>query len=71
MQRPTFLGTHRWAEIVIDSPTPEELGAILNVRAAHLTGRFLRSISNVWAVIRAIGNLASDPLPVGAALHPC
>jgi midasin len=57
--KPTFLGAHRWAEIVIDSPTPEELRAILDARVPRLAGRAVRAIANLWTAIRAVGNLAS------------
>lgn len=59
--KPVFLGAHRFAEVVLDTPRPEELCAILDARVPRLAGAPVRAIANMWHAIRALGSIASLP----------
>ncbi|KAF8630919.1 hypothetical protein AX17_005277 [Amanita inopinata Kibby_2008] len=52
---PVFLGAHKFWEVVIESPTLEELKTILDAKYAKLRGEPARSLISLWEEVRALG----------------
>jgi midasin len=59
--KPTFLGAHRFAEVIVGAPASEELRAILDARVPRLAGSPVLALVNMWQAIRALGSNASLP----------
>lgn len=59
--KPTFLGAHRFSQVMLSPPSPEELQTILDTRFPRLAGSPVRAIVNLWQSICALGSIASVP----------
>lgn len=56
---PTFFGSHLFQEVIIDSPTHEDLRLIVNTRFPRLAGPVAESQIRLWEAIRDLGSTAS------------
>lgn len=56
---PVFFGAHKFHEVVIPSPSSEELKTILNTRFSRLAGGAARAIIRLWGAVKAVGSAAS------------
>ncbi|KAJ7195538.1 P-loop containing nucleoside triphosphate hydrolase protein [Mycena pura] len=54
-----FFGAHKFHEIILSSPTPEELQTIIASRFFRLRGRAARALISMWESVRAFGSAAS------------
>ncbi|KAI0087051.1 hypothetical protein BDY19DRAFT_324469 [Irpex rosettiformis] len=57
---PTFFGSHKFFEIVVDSPTYDDLCAIVDVRFPRLAGAVGNALIQVWDVARQLGASAAS-----------
>lgn len=57
---PVFFGAHKFHEVVIKTPTPEELIIILNARFLRLAGNAAQALIRLWQAIQALGSAASS-----------
>ncbi|KAF8073543.1 midasin nuclear AAA ATPase [Lyophyllum atratum] len=56
---PVFFGAHKFHEVVISSPTPEELRTILDSRFPRLAGSATLALIRLWDSVKALGSAAS------------
>lgn len=56
---PTFFGSHKFTEIVIQSPSPEELRRIVNTKFPRLAGATCVAIIELWNSIVKLGSQTS------------
>ncbi|KAG6912603.1 hypothetical protein DXG01_013487, partial [Tephrocybe rancida] len=56
---PVFFGAHKFHEVIIQSPSPEELRTILDSRFPRLTGNATLAIIRLWEGVKALGPAAS------------
>ncbi|KAG6909303.1 hypothetical protein DXG01_001247, partial [Tephrocybe rancida] len=56
---PVFFGAHKFHEIIIQSPSPEELRTILDSRFPRLAGNATLAIIRLWEGVKALGPAAS------------
>jgi len=56
---PVFFGAHKFHEVTIPSPSPEELRTIVESRFPRLAGVVAQGIIRLWESIRALGSVAS------------
>lgn len=56
---PVFFGAHKFHEVVIPSPTTQELRTILDARFPRLAGNAAQALISLWEDIRALGSAAS------------
>lgn len=56
---PVFFGAHKFYEVVVSSPTSEELTTILNTRFPRLAGGAMLAVICLWDAIKAVGSVAS------------
>jgi midasin len=56
---PTFFGAHKFFELILPSPTLEELKSILTSRFPRLAGGPVHALINLWESVKALGTLAS------------
>ncbi|KAG6810904.1 hypothetical protein H0H92_009865 [Tricholoma furcatifolium] len=56
---PTFFGAHKFHEVIIPSPSPEELRTILDSRFPRLAGNATLAIIRLWDAVKALGPAAS------------
>lgn len=61
---PTFFGSQWFSEVVVPTPSPEELFSILNAKFPRLAGNVSSAIIRLWDAIRQLG-LSSSGLEVG------
>lgn len=57
---PVFFGAHKFHEVVIPSPTPEDLRTILDARFPRLAGNAAQALIRLWDAVRALGSVASS-----------
>ncbi|KAI0314077.1 hypothetical protein OF83DRAFT_1165344 [Amylostereum chailletii] len=57
--KPSFFGSHKFHEVVIMPPTPEELRTIVDVRFPRLTGAAASAIIALWLAIKSLGSATS------------
>ncbi|KAF9464151.1 midasin nuclear AAA ATPase [Collybia nuda] len=56
---PVFFGGHKFYEIIVPSPSSEELKTIFNSRFPRLPGRPALAIIRLWEAVKAVGPAAS------------
>jgi midasin len=56
---PVFFGAHKFHEIVVSSPTIEELRIIIDTRFPRLAGNTAQALLHLWESVRALGSAAS------------
>ncbi|KAJ7625290.1 midasin nuclear AAA ATPase [Mycena polygramma] len=56
---PLFFGAHKFHEILLSSPTPEELKTIIDSRFPRLAGSIAQALIRLWEAVRALGSAAS------------
>ncbi|KAG5644766.1 hypothetical protein DXG03_007674 [Asterophora parasitica] len=56
---PVFFGAHKFHEVIISSPSPEELRTILDARFPRLAGNATISLIHLWEAVKALGPAAS------------
>ena len=52
---PTFLGAHKFWEVIVQSPTTEELKMILDAKFPKLSGETAWSLVDLWEKVRELG----------------
>ena len=52
---PSFLGAHKFWEVIVESPTMEELKMILEAKFPKLKGETAWSLVNLWEKVRELG----------------
>jgi midasin len=57
---PTFFGAHKFHEVVIPTPTQEELRTIIAASFPRLSGSTAGGIVMLWSAIRAVGSTTTD-----------
>ena len=57
---PTFFGAHKFHEVVIPTPTQEELRAIVVASFPKLSDSTAGGIVELWSAIRAVGSTTTD-----------
>ena len=57
---PTFFGAHKFFEVIIDSPTHDDLRAIVDARFPRLAGPVGGGLVQVWDAARQLGKTASS-----------
>jgi midasin len=57
---PVFFGAHKFHEVTIPAPTPEELRTILDFRFPRLAGNAGQAFISLWESVRALGTVASS-----------
>ena len=57
---PVFFGAHKFHEVTIPAPTPEELRTILDFRFPRLAGNAGQAFISLWDSVRALGTVASS-----------
>ncbi|THH20578.1 hypothetical protein EW146_g790 [Bondarzewia mesenterica] len=55
----TFFGAHKFKEVIVPTPTLDELQTIINSRFPRLSGGASQSIIHLWDSVRAFGMTAS------------
>ncbi|KAF9533063.1 hypothetical protein CPB83DRAFT_903057 [Crepidotus variabilis] len=53
---PTFFGSHKFSEIVMASPSPEELSFIIDAKFPRLAGDIAGALIRMWEAVRQAGN---------------
>ncbi|EJD43593.1 P-loop containing nucleoside triphosphate hydrolase protein [Auricularia subglabra TFB-10046 SS5] len=61
---PTFLGAHKFTELVLPTPTQDDLATIVDARCPRIAGPAARALISLWDSIRALGP-AAGVRPVG------
>ncbi|KAF8843352.1 P-loop containing nucleoside triphosphate hydrolase protein [Paxillus ammoniavirescens] len=61
---PTFYGAHRFHEVLVDAPSPEEVRLIIGSRFPRLGGQLAHAIIQIWLDVQKLGVTASSR-PVG------
>ncbi|KAG6866182.1 hypothetical protein C0991_007732 [Blastosporella zonata] len=56
---PVFFGAHKFHEVIIPSPSPEELRTILDSRFPRLAGNANLAIIRLWEAVKTLGSAAS------------
>jgi len=56
---PTFFGSHKFSEVVIPSPSSEELSSIIDSKFPRLSGSPAQAIIRMWESIRQLGSQPS------------
>ncbi|KAJ6585296.1 midasin nuclear AAA ATPase [Mycena capillaripes] len=56
---PLFFGAHKFHEILLSSPTPDELKIIIDSRFPRLAGSTAQALICLWEAVRALGSAAS------------
>ncbi|KAI0822070.1 midasin [Trametes gibbosa] len=56
---PTFFGAHKFYEVVVGSPTANDLRLIVDTKFPHLSGAPAQGLINLWGGVRSLGNPAS------------
>ncbi|KAJ7451619.1 midasin nuclear AAA ATPase [Mycena latifolia] len=56
---PLFFGAHKFHEVLLSSPTQEELKIIIDARFPRLSGSAAQALIGVWEAVRALGSAAS------------
>ncbi|KAF7294417.1 Midasin [Mycena kentingensis (nom. inval.)] len=56
---PLFFGAHKFEEVVLPTPTTDELQTIINSRFPLLRGTPTRALINLWESLKALGSTAS------------
>ncbi|KAF7364926.1 Midasin [Mycena venus] len=56
---PLFFGAHKFHEVVLSSPTPDELKTIIDSRFPRLAGGTAQALIRLWDAVRALGSAAS------------
>ncbi|KAJ3856471.1 midasin nuclear AAA ATPase [Lentinula lateritia] len=56
---PTFFGAHKLHEVVVASPTTEELTLIVRSRYPRLSSQATSGLIRLWATVRKLGTIAS------------
>jgi midasin len=54
-----FFGAHKFHEVLISAPSPDELKTILNARFGRLAGGAVLAIIRLWESVKALGPAAS------------
>jgi midasin len=57
--KPVFFGTHKFAEVIVPTPSPAELQTIVDARFPRLAGTPARAVILLWQDVRALGTPAS------------
>ena len=57
---PTFFGAHKFHEVIIPTPTQEELQTIIDASFPKLSGSTAGGIVMLWSSIRAVGSTTTD-----------
>jgi midasin len=57
---PVFYGAHKFHEVIISSPTIQELRTILDSRFSRLAGNATQALISLWESVRALGSVASS-----------
>ncbi|KAL1744525.1 hypothetical protein HDZ31DRAFT_82642 [Schizophyllum fasciatum] len=55
----SFLGAHKWSEVIVPAPTAVEVHAIVEARYPKLRGAPATALVALWDAVRAIGPAAS------------
>ncbi|KAJ7086033.1 midasin nuclear AAA ATPase [Mycena belliarum] len=56
---PLFFGAHKFNEILLSSPTQDELKTIIDARFPRLAGNAARALIGLWETVCALGSAAS------------
>ncbi|KAJ7797645.1 P-loop containing nucleoside triphosphate hydrolase protein [Mycena olivaceomarginata] len=56
---PLFFGAHKFHEILLSSPMPDELKTIIDSRFPRLAGSTAQALIRLWEDVRALGSAAS------------
>ncbi|KAI0693224.1 midasin [Cytidiella melzeri] len=56
---PTFFGAHKFHEVIIQSPTSDDLRTIVDVRFPRLSGSVGRALIGLWDAVRQLGSTSS------------
>ncbi|KAL4245562.1 Midasin [Abortiporus biennis] len=56
---PTFFGSHKFLEVVVASPSHDDLRLIIDTRFPKLAGPASEGIIRLWEAVRALGGAAS------------
>ncbi|KAF5382460.1 hypothetical protein D9615_002742 [Tricholomella constricta] len=56
---PVFFGAHKFHEVIISSPSPQELRTILDARFPRLAGNATLALIRLWESVKALGPAAS------------
>ncbi|OCH90921.1 midasin [Obba rivulosa] len=56
---PTFYGAHKFHEVVVASPTAEDLRMIIDAKFPRLAGVSAQCLIRLWDGVKALGNAAS------------
>ncbi|KZT09211.1 midasin [Laetiporus sulphureus 93-53] len=56
---PTFFGVHKFHEMIVSSPTPEDLRMIVDTKYPRLAGVAARGFIRMWEAIKALGPTSS------------
>ena len=56
---PSFFGSHKFSEVVIPSPSLEELSSIIDAKFSRLSGSPAQAIIRLWDSIRQLGSQPS------------
>ncbi|KDR82591.1 hypothetical protein GALMADRAFT_206424 [Galerina marginata CBS 339.88] len=54
--QPTFFGSHKFSEVIIQSPSTEELQTIVNVKFPRLVGSAAQITISLWDSVRKLGS---------------
>ncbi|KAG1882661.1 hypothetical protein F4604DRAFT_1986326 [Suillus subluteus] len=60
---PTFFGSHKWHEVMVDAPDAEEVRSIMESRFPKIAGA-AAALIKVWGDVQALGSTSSS-CPVG------
>ncbi|KAG5638685.1 hypothetical protein H0H81_011065 [Sphagnurus paluster] len=56
---PVFFGAHKFHEVTISTPSPEELRTIFDSRFPRLAGNATQALIHLWQSVKALGSAAS------------
>lgn len=60
---PTFFGSHKWHEVMVDAPNVEEVRSIMESRFPRIVGA-AAALIKLWGDVQALGSMSSSR-PVG------
>ncbi|KAJ3507966.1 hypothetical protein NLJ89_g6013 [Agrocybe chaxingu] len=52
---PTFFGSHKFSEMIVDSPSPEELRTIIDAKFPRLAGGTAQAAIDLWHSVKELG----------------
>ncbi|KAL0578801.1 AAA ATPase midasin [Marasmius crinis-equi] len=56
---PTFFGVHKFHEVVVPSPSADELRSIVDIRFQRLVGSAGAALIRMWEAVRGVGSTSS------------